>query len=73
MLLAYTDVSGDFYYKNPKEGVQGFPVVPNKSAMHWGKPPKNATWTSAIYRFCFTKFMREMLRSVSKKAIKCTK
>ena len=26
--------------------------------------PKNATWTSAIYRFCFTKFMREMLRSV---------
>ena len=66
LLLAYNDVSGNFYYKNPKEGVQGFPVVPNKSAM-------NATWTSAIYRFCFTKFMREMLRSVFKKAIKCTK
>ena len=33
LLLAYTDVSGDFYYKNLKEGVQGFPVVPNKSAM----------------------------------------
>ena len=29
--------------------------------------PKNATRTSAIYRFCFTKFMREMLRSLSKK------
>ena len=32
-LLAYNDVSGNFYYNNPKEGVQGFPVVPNKSAM----------------------------------------
>ena len=26
----------------------------------------NATRTNAIYRFCFTKFMHEMLRSVSK-------
>ena len=27
----------------------------------------NATRISAIYRFCFTKFMREMLRSVFKR------
>ena len=33
LLLAYTDVSGDFHYKNPKEGTLGFLVVPNKSAM----------------------------------------
>ena len=32
--------------------------------------PKNATRTSAIYWFCFTKFMREMLRSLSKKVVK---
>ena len=40
LLLAYNDISGNFYYKNPKEGVQGFPVVPNKSAMRWGKPQR---------------------------------
>ena len=32
--------------------------------------PKNATRTSAIYRVCFTKFMREMLRSLFKKGSK---
>ena len=35
--------------------------------------PKNATGTSAIYRFCFKKFMREMLRSLSKKVVNYTK
>ena len=47
-----------------------FLVVPNSPPCVEGK---NATGTNAIYRFCFTKFMREMLRSVSKKATKCTK
>ena len=44
-----------------------------KSVRHAARAiPKNATRTSAIYWFCFTKFMREMLRSLSKKIIKCT-
>ena len=34
---------------------------------------KNATRKSAIYRFCFTKFMPEMLRSLSNKVVKCSK
>ena len=50
----------------------GFLVVPNNPPYVEGIR-KECDITSAIYRFCFTKFMREMLRSVSKKAIKCTK
>ena len=61
LLLAKVNVSEDSCYKNPKDGVLSFPVVPNT---------KNATQTCAIYQFCFTKFMREMLRSVCKKGYK---
>ena len=50
----------------------GFLVVPNNLPRIEGNP-KECDITSAIYQFCFTKFMREMLHSVSKKAIKCTK
>jgi len=33
LLLVKVDFSGDSLYKNPKEGVLGFPVVPNMSTM----------------------------------------
>ena len=71
--LATIDVNGDSFYQNPKEGVRGFPVVPKCPSCVEVNPPKNATRTSANYRFCCIKSMREMLRSVCKKAIKCTK
>ena len=32
--------------------------------------PENAAGTSAIYRFCFTEFMRELLPTFSKDVIK---
>ena len=32
--------------------------------------PENAAGTCAIYRFCFTEFMRELLRTFSKDVIK---
>ena len=42
----------------------GFPVV--------SKYVRHAARTSAIFRLCLTKFMREMLRSLSRKVIICT-
>ena len=38
LLLAYTDVSGNFYYTNPKEGTMGFLVVPNSPPCVDGNP-----------------------------------
>ena len=51
----------------------GFLVVPNSPPCIDGNPEECDIKLVRNDRFCVTKFMREMLRSVSKKAIKCTK
>ena len=65
--------SGDSYELRGTNGDVCLQIGLSDKHSYWLKftteTPKNATRTSAIYRFYFTKFMREMLRSLSKKVI----
>ena len=72
-LLAKIDVIWGFPLADSDSGHTGFSFS-TKYVRHAARETqKNGTRTSAIYRFCFMKFMRKMLRSLSKKVIKCTK
>ena len=51
----------------------GFLIVPNSPPCIDGNLKELRNERERFYRFSFTKCMRDMLRSVSKKAIRCSK
>ena len=61
---------GDYCYKNPKEGVLGFPIVLNISAICSGKAYNSKKCNLLVP---LKKIAREMLHSVCKMFTKCTK